>query len=120
MSNPVLQSGMTDTETTHAAQVEVFDPPMCCSSGVCGPAVDNALLDVNGMLLALQDEGVTVRRYQMSSNLQAFLRNPEVLHLIQERQMAALPITLVNGKVLTVGAYPSLTEIRNALNGGSH
>lgn len=21
-------------------KIEVFDPPMCCSSGVCGPAVD--------------------------------------------------------------------------------
>jgi hypothetical protein len=120
MSNRVLQSGMTGTEATHAAQVEVFDPPMCCSSGVCGPAVDIGLLDVNAMFLTLQEEGVAVQRYQMSSDLQAFLRNPEVLRLIRERQMAALPITLVKGSVLTVGAYPSLSEIRNALNGGSH
>jgi len=29
-----------------AVKLEVFDPPMCCSSGVCGPNVDKRNIKV--------------------------------------------------------------------------
>ena len=38
------------------APVEIFDPPMCCPTGLCGPALGQTLLDVNEMILALQVE----------------------------------------------------------------
>lgn len=100
-----------------SAVVEIFDPPMCCPTGLCGPALDQTLLDVSEMLLALQTAGVRVERYQMTSNPNAFLNNPDVMRLVRERQMAALPITIVHGQVVKVGLYPTLTEIRTALNG---
>ena len=99
------------------AVVEIFDPPMCCPTGLCGPTLDQTLLDVSEMLLALQAAGVRVERYQMSSNPNAFLNNPEVMRLVREQQMAALPITVVRGQVLKVGAYPALAEVQTALNG---
>ena len=42
------------------ADVEIFDPPMCCPTGLCGPTLDQTLLDVNEMILRLQAEGVRV------------------------------------------------------------
>jgi len=54
----------------------------------------------------------------MSSDPQAFLHNRDVYRLIQEQKMAALPITVVDGRVIKVGTYPSLSEIKNALDGG--
>ena len=41
------------------ADVEIFDPPMCCPTGLCGPTLDQTLLDVNEMILSLQAEGVS-------------------------------------------------------------
>lgn len=90
---------MTDTirlfDSTPAAPtstaVEMFDPPMCCPTGVCGPALDQTLLDVSDMILALQAEGVAVSRYQMTSQPQAFLSNAAVMQLMRERELAALP-----------------------------
>ena len=99
------------------ACVEIFDPPLCCPSGVCGPTVDQTLLDVNEMILALKREGIRVERYQMASNPAAFLNNAEVMRLVRERQMAALPITVVQEHVIKVGAYPTLTEVKSHLNG---
>lgn len=99
------------------AVVEIFDPPMCCPTGLCGPTLDQTLLDVSEMLLALQAAGVRVERYQMSSNPNAFLNNPDVMRLVREQQMAALPITVVHGQVLKAGAYPALAEVRAALDG---
>ncbi len=108
-----------DTAPTHSstAVVEFFDPPMCCPTGLCGPTLDQALLDVNEMILTLQADGVGVERYQMTSHPQAFLSNPAVMQLVREKQMAALPITVVRGKVVKVGAYPALNEVKTYLNG---
>jgi len=99
------------------AVVELFDPPMCCPTGLCGPTLDQTLLDVSEMVLALQAAGVRVERYQMSSNPNAFLSNAEVMKLVREKQLEALPITVVRGKVVKVGAYPTLDEVRASLNG---
>jgi hypothetical protein len=108
-----------DHEVTHPS-VEIFDPPMCCPTGLCGPTIDPVLLDVNEMILTLQGEGIGVARYQMTSHPQAFIGNGEVFRLVREQQMAALPITVVRGRILKTGAYPSLDEVRAALNGGSN
>lgn len=99
------------------AEIEFFDPPMCCPTGLCGPTLDQALLDVNEMIMSLQHENLRVERYQMTSNPNAFLTNAEVMNLVREKQMEALPITVVRGKVIKVGAYPSLAEIKAYLNG---
>ena len=108
-----------DTAPIHSftAVVEFFDPPMCCPTGLCGPTLDQTLLDVNEMILTLQAEGLTVARYQMTSQPQAFTSNADVMRLVREQQMAALPITVVRGRVLRSGAYPSLAEVQAVLNG---
>lgn len=118
---------MTDTLTlfdaapTHTATavVELFDPPMCCPTGLCGPTLDQTLLDVNEMVLTLQAEGLKVERYQMTGQPQAFLSNPDVMRLVHEKQMAALPIIVVRGQVVKVGAYPTLAELRTYLAGAA-
>ena len=99
------------------AEVEFFDPPLCCPTGLCGPTLDQALLDVNEMILALRGESLRVERYQMTSHPNAFLGNQQVMKLVREKQLDALPIVLVHGKVIKVGAYPSLEEIHAALAG---
>ncbi len=113
---PILDSAASQTA---AADVELFDPPMCCPTGVCGPTIDQALLDINEMVLALQSQGLRVARYQMTSHPNAFLNNAEVMKLVREKQMDALPITLVAGKLVKSGAYPTLAEVQAALNGAS-
>jgi len=108
-----------ETMPTHktSATVQIFDPPMCCPTGVCGPTLDQTLLDVNEIVLALQKQDVSVDRYQMTSHPQAFLNNADVMKLVRERQMEALPITVVSGHVIKVGAYPSMDEVKQHLNG---
>jgi hypothetical protein len=98
------------------ADVEFFDPPMCCPTGLCGPTLDQTLLDVNEMISTLQREDLHVERYQMAGNPNAFLGNAEVMKLVHEKQMDALPITVIRSRVIKVGAYPSLEEIKAALN----
>ncbi len=117
MSQSIALGGRESATSQNQVQVEIFDPPLCCPTGMCGPTIDPVLLDVNEMIVTLQGEGIPVTRYQMASHAQAFVNNPEVFRLIREKQLAALPITVVRGQIVQVGAYPTLAQVRAALNG---
>lgn len=119
MTEPAQLSTVRTPDPDARPDIEIFDPPMCCPTGLCGPTLDQTLLDVDEMVLDLQAEGLRVERYQMTSDPQAFLRNAEVMTLVRERQMDALPITVVRSTILKVGAYPAPPEVRAALNGAS-
>jgi hypothetical protein len=116
MTQPIPISVLFPSQAK-AVDVEIFDPPMCCPTGLCGPTLDQTLLDVSEMILTLQRENMSVARYQMTSHPNAFLSNIEVMKLVREKQMEALPITVVRGKVIKVGGYPTLTEIKAILDG---
>jgi hypothetical protein len=106
------------SELKKKPDVEIFDPPMCCPTGLCGPSIDQALLDVSEMIANLQSKGYQVVRYQMSTHADAFIGNLEVMKLIRKKQMAALPIVVVRGKIIAEGYYPKLEEIQENIVGG--
>lgn len=118
MRDPISRNEPMLGVASSGARLEIFDPPMCCTSGMCGPTIDQTLLNVNQMLLTLQERGVEVRRYQMSVQPQAFMGNADVFRLLREQQLAALPITALDGRVIKTGAYPTLAEVEAGLNGG--
>ncbi len=113
----LFNSALETTAADKTAVIELFDPPMCCPTGLCGPELDQTLLDVSEMIMTLQAEGVPVERYQMTSHPHKFMNNNDVMRLVREQQMAALPITAVHGQVVKTGDYPTLEELRATLNG---
>ena len=92
-------------------QVQVFDPEMCCASGVCGPAPDPALIGFQQVVERLKAEGEDVQRYQLSQQPQAFVGMPQVYQLLLQRGASALPVVTVDGQVVSVGAYPSYAQL---------
>ena len=113
-----FKRAFTFSKPGNRPDVEIFDPPMCCPTGMCGPTIDQTLLDVSEMIAKLQANGFRVERYQMSTHPNVFISNAEVMKLIREKQLAALPIILVYGKVIAEGNYPKLVEVQEELNGG--
>ncbi len=95
--------------------IELFDPPLCCPTGLCGPVLDTTLVDLTEAIAALKAEGRTVLRHQMTTEPQAFLRNRDVYELISQRQLDVLPITIVRGRIAKTDAYPTLDELHEAL-----
>lgn len=100
-----------------APDVQIFDPPMCCPTGLCGPTLDPVLLDVNEMVLKLRAQGVRVERYALNAQPQAFMAHAEVFRLVREAGLPALPITVVKGQIAKTGRYPTFEEVQAALNG---
>jgi AhpD family alkylhydroperoxidase len=88
------------------SKVQVFDPPMCCSTGVCGPEVDPALVRFASDLEWLKSNGVEVERFNLSQEPAAFLGNPVVAQAMRDRD-DALPLLLVDDKAAAQGSYPA-------------
>ncbi|MEW5977658.1 MAG: arsenite efflux transporter metallochaperone ArsD [Acidobacteriota bacterium] len=92
-------------------KVEVFDPPMCCSSGVCGPAVDPVLSRFAADLQWLVDCGIKVERYNLSQQPHAFAANPVVKSALAEEGVSVLPLILVDGQPRVRTRYPTREEL---------
>ena len=100
-------------------KIEIFEPTMCCSSGICGPSVDNNLVKISESIEILKNEfkGLVIDRYQPQTHSMKFMANMEVGKLVKENGQKILPITVLNGKVIKSGSYPTLEELKLALRG---
>ncbi len=98
-----------------AKRITIYEPNLCCASGVCGPNPDQALIRLQDTLEKIKAEGIETERFTITSNPRQFTQNPEVMKLMQEKQLEALPITAVDEKIIKVGSYPSLDELRQHL-----
>lgn len=92
-------------------RIEIFDPPMCCSSGVCGPGVDPLLAAFAADVDWLGSQGVQVTRHNLAQEPQAFVGNPLVQQALQREGDGCLPLVLVNGEIAGRGAYPRRDEL---------
>lgn len=92
-------------------KVEIFDPAMCCSTGVCGPSVDKDLLRIATLIDTLKNMGIEIKRHNLSSEPQAFIQNATIKELLQSKGTDILPVTLVDGQIAVTGKYPSTAQI---------
>ena len=92
-------------------KIEVFDPAMCCSTGVCGPSVAPALARFAGDLEWLARHGVDVTRYNLAHEPQAFLASGPARAALEERGDEALPLILLDGEPVSTGRYPYRSEL---------
>ncbi|WP_125154779.1 arsenite efflux transporter metallochaperone ArsD [Clostridium rectalis] len=88
----------------------IFDPAMCCSTGVCGPSVNPELLRVSTVINRLEINGVLVKRYNLTSNVQMFVDSKEINKLLNEKGVEVLPVTMVDGVVVKTKTYPTNKE----------
>jgi hypothetical protein len=86
--------------------LRVFDPAMCCSTGVCGPSVDPALARFAADVAWLARQGAKVERFNLGTDPAAFAAEPAVKAALA-RGVEVLPLVMVDGRVVSEGAYPS-------------
>ena len=97
-------------------RIEMFEPAMCCQSGVCGPSVDQQLIDIREDLRWAQTVGAHVSRHNLSSDPDAFVANPKVTGLMAAFGEKALPVLLVDDDIVIHGRYPSREELADLLS----
>jgi len=92
-------------------QLQVFDPAMCCSTGICGPSVDPELVRFAADLDWLTSQGVSVERFNLAQDPGAFAADAAVKSALEAQGEEALPLVKVDGEVNSSGRYPSRDEL---------
>jgi len=89
-----------------SSTLRVFDPALCCSTGVCGPSVDPELARFAADVQWLQAEGASVERFNLAQQPGAFTE-PAVKAALEALGEAALPLVLLDSTTVATGHYPS-------------
>lgn len=90
--------------------IQVYDPPMCCSTGVCGPGVDPELVQFAALLQQLGTRGVNVERFNLGQQPLAFVQNSTVKAALDTGGVQVLPLIFWDGAEHSRGRYPSAAE----------
>ena len=91
--------------------LQIFDPAMCCSTGVCGPVIDPVLLRFSADVHWLVNQGVRVERFNLAQQPQAFAGNADVKAALAAEGRRCLPLLLVDGRIVSRGVYPAREEL---------
>ena len=90
--------------------IEIFEPAMCCSTGLCGVSVDPELLRISTVLNTLKERGIEVKRYNLTNAPMQFVTNHVVSEFVKLYGADKLPVTVVDGELAVSGRYPTNEE----------
>lgn len=91
--------------------IQIYDPAMCCSSGVCGAEVDQQLVNFSADADWAKQQGVTIERFNLAQQPMQFANNQVVRSFLERSGEEALPLVLVDGEIVLAGRYPNRTEL---------
>jgi AhpD family alkylhydroperoxidase len=91
--------------------IQVFDPALCCSTGVCGVEVDQRLVDFGADVDWLKKQGASVERFNLAQQPMAFADHAAIRQLLETQGETALPAIVVNGSIKQSGGYPSRDQL---------
>jgi len=96
--------------------IQIFDPALCCSSGVCGVEVDQALVSLSADIDWAKQNGAQIERFNLAQQPLAFAENASVKAYLERSGEEALPLVLVGGEVALAGRYPNRSELARWAN----
>lgn len=92
-------------------KIEIFDPAMCCSTGVCGPSIDPELMRMATIINSLKEKGIIIKRHGLANEPQDFISNKVINDILQKDGADILPVTLADGEVVKTKEYPTNEEL---------
>lgn len=93
------------------ATIHVFEPALCCNTGVCGPDVDQALVTFTADLEYLQSRGADIARHNLANDPMAFANDTAVRDFLHVAGSEGLPLTTVDGVTVLTGRYPTRDQL---------
>ncbi len=93
------------------SKIEVFEPALCCATGVCGEDVDQALVTFSADMDFIRSSGGDVTRYNLASEPQAFADNDSAKAFLHLSGSAGLPLIIVDGVTAMTGRYPDRAQL---------
>ena len=91
--------------------IEIFDPAMCCPTGLCGPNINPELMRIAAVVQSLKNRGVNIERHNLRDEPQLYVSNKTVNEYLMKNGADGLPVTLVDGKVAVSKGYPTTKQL---------
>ena len=91
--------------------IQIFEPGLCCGTGICGVDVDQQLVTVSADIDWATSAGGSVRRFNLAQEPLAFAENETVRSFLHTVGQEGLPVTIVDGATVLTGRYPSRPEL---------
>jgi hypothetical protein len=91
--------------------IRVYEPALCCNTGVCGPDVDQLLVEFSADLDHLSQRGADIARHNLANDPQAFVASETVRGFLQVAGSEGLPLTTVSGVTVMTGTYPTREQL---------
>jgi hypothetical protein len=92
-------------------KIQVFDPALCCSTGVCGIDADQALINFSADVEWAKQQGALIERFNLAQQPMAFAENSIVKALLELSAEDSLPLILLDGAIVLSGRYPNRAEL---------
>ena len=92
-------------------KIQVFDPALCCASGVCGLEVDQKLVVFGADFAWARQQGAQIERFNLAQQPMAFAENAVVKAMLERSGEGVLPLTLLDGELALAGRYPARDEL---------
>lgn len=92
-------------------QIQVFDPALCCSTGVCGTEVDQSLVNFSADVDWLKHTGGQIERFNLAQQPMAFAESKVVREFLERSGAEGLPLILLDGEIAMAGRYPTRNEL---------
>ena len=104
------------TETTRkngvlVTNIQVFEPGLCCGTGICGVDVDAQLITFSADMDWVRSAGGDVTRFNLAQEPLAFAENATARAFLHTVGQDGLPVVLVDGSTVLTGRYPSRAEL---------
>ncbi len=93
------------------SNIQIYDPVLCCSSGVCGVDVDQQLVNVAANIEWAKQNGAHIERFNLGQEPLAFAEQPLIKTYLERFGEKSLPVMLVDGEIAIAGRYPTREEL---------
>ncbi|MDU1906578.1 MAG: arsenite efflux transporter metallochaperone ArsD [Dysgonomonas sp.] len=107
---------MLDLKLDTRKEVKIYDPALCCPTGLCGVNIDPELMRIAVVIETLKKKGITIERFNLRDHPQVYVDNKKINDCLMKESAEVLPITTLDGEIVLTKQYPSNAQIAEWMN----
>lgn len=97
-------------------EMKIYDPALCCPTGLCGVNIDPELMRIAVVLETLKKKGIAVERFNLRDNPQVYVEHKVINDCLMNESVEVFPITTLDGEIVLKKSYPSNDQIAEWLD----
>lgn len=107
---------MLDLKLDTRKEIIIYDPVLCCPTGICGVNVDPELIRMAIVIENLKKKGIVVQRFNLRDHPQIYVDNKVINDCLTNEGADVLPIVTLDDKIVLKKQYPSNKQLSEWLN----